>query len=84
MTDTKRHPALIGPRPPKQMLAEIILDQIASGELTAGDKLPSIRELVAAYWVAPNTVRGAFGILADAGLIEAHQGHGTFVTADAA
>jgi DNA-binding GntR family transcriptional regulator len=64
------------------MLADILLEQIA--DMSPGEQLPSISTLVTAYWVAPNTVCGAIGILAAAGLVETHQGHGTFICQDAA
>nr|WP_199439353.1 GntR family transcriptional regulator [Umezawaea beigongshangensis] len=50
------------------------------GLLTAGDRLPSAREVVEAIAVNPNTVLKAYRELERAGLVEARRGLGTFVT----
>jgi DNA-binding transcriptional MocR family regulator len=49
------------------------------GRLTPGDRLPSVRDLMAKHRVSPVTVRRAVAALADEGLIEPRPGHGTFV-----
>src|SRR5689334_3228078 len=49
------------------------------GLLDAGDRLPAVREVVAATAVNPNTVLKAYRDLEREGLIEARPGHGTFV-----
>jgi GntR family transcriptional regulator len=53
---------------------------IAAGSLSAGDRLPGVRELAAAAEVNVNTVRAVYARLADQGLISSEQGRGTFVT----
>ncbi len=45
----------------------------------AGDRLPSVRELMSELGVSPLTVRRAVKQLVGAGLIDARPGHGTFV-----
>jgi GntR family transcriptional regulator len=65
--------------PPYQQLAEILRDQIASGELAAGQPIPSIAHLQQTYGLARTTVRKAVKILADEGLVNIVQGWGTFV-----
>ena len=50
------------------------------GWLKSGDKLPTVREVVATSGVNPNTVLKAYRELEFAGLVEARQGAGTFVT----
>ncbi len=52
---------------------------IASGELAAGDRLPTVRELAAELGVSPATVSQAWKALAAAGLIESHGRNGSFV-----
>jgi GntR family transcriptional regulator len=52
---------------------------IASGSLTAGDQLPTIRQLAVDLEINPNTVMRAYRELELGGLIETHQGTGTFV-----
>jgi len=44
-----------------------------------GDRLPSVRELMARHRVGPGTVQRAVGALAARGIVEARPGHGTFV-----
>src|SRR5690242_16359357 len=50
------------------------------GLLHPGDQLPPVRSVVAACAVNPNTVLKAYRELELAGLVEARQGAGTFVT----
>ena len=49
------------------------------GASAAGDRLPSVRELMSELGVSPLTVRRAVQQLVSAGLIDARPGHGTFV-----
>ena len=62
-----------------------IMDQvrggIASGALTAGDQLPTVRQLAVDLEINPNTVVRAYRELEFGGLIETHQGTGTFISA---
>lgn len=53
---------------------------IASGRLSDGDKLPSIRELSSSLGINPNTVARAFLELEMKGYIETQRGNGTFVS----
>ena len=59
-------------------LMEELKEQIVSGKLQAGDKLPSENELSRAYGVSRQTVRKALLILENAGYIYAEHGRGTF------
>lgn len=52
---------------------------IMSGELTAGEALPSLRKLAKELRVSVLTVTRAYNELADEGLVENVQGKGTFV-----
>ena len=62
-------------------VADDIAARIASGELKAGARLRSERDLAEFYEVAYGTVRRAMQMLRDRGLIETIHGRGTFVTA---
>jgi GntR family transcriptional regulator len=62
-----------------------IIDQvqggIASGSLVAGDQLPTVRQLAVDLAINPNTVVRAYRELELGGLLETHQGTGTFISA---
>jgi GntR family transcriptional regulator len=62
-----------------------IIDQvrgaIASGSLTIGDQLPTVRQLAVDLAINPNTVVRAYRELELGGLLETHQGTGTFISA---
>ncbi len=64
-----------------------IIDQVrgalASGALVAGDQLPTVRQLAVDLSVNPNTVVRAYKELEFGGLLETHQGTGTFISAQA-
>lgn len=49
------------------------------GTLSVGDKLPTVKEVVADVAVNPNTVMKAYWELEHEGLVEGRQGVGTFV-----
>lgn len=67
--------------PPSQQIVAAVLDAIATGELTPGDKLPSVRGLAAEALVNPNTVAKAFRDLEHLGATAGRNGSGVFVTA---
>jgi DNA-binding transcriptional regulator YhcF (GntR family) len=54
---------------------------IESGDLGAGDRLPSVRDAAAAAGVNVNTVRSVYGRLEREGLVSSQHGRGTFVRA---
>jgi len=62
-----------------------IIDQvrggIASGVLSVGDQLPTVRQLAVDLSINPNTVVRAYRELELGGLLETHQGTGTFISA---
>lgn len=60
-------------------IAEGLLDQIESGELAPGDRLPSERELSEMLGVNRMTLRQALGMLESQGLLVRRQGSGTYV-----
>ena len=72
----------INPRSPTPIYAQIaerIRIAVASGELTAGDPLPSVRALAVQLRVNPATVVQAYRDLELEKLVEMRQGSGTFV-----
>lgn len=60
-------------------LVYLLKQQIATGVLRAGDRLPSESQICKKYQVSPMTVRRAINILADQDLVDTAQGRGTFV-----
>jgi GntR family transcriptional regulator len=62
-------------------LARQAREALRLGWLKPGDRLPTVREVVATSGVNPNTVLKAYRELEFAGLVRARQGAGTFVTA---
>jgi GntR family transcriptional regulator len=62
-----------------------VIDQvrggIASGALAAGDQLPTVRQMAVDLEINPNTVVRAYRELELGGLLETHQGTGTFISA---
>src|SRR5215471_20686423 len=60
-----------------------IIDQVtggmASSALVAGDQLPSVRQLAVDLSINPNTVVRAYRELEIRGVLETHQGTGTFI-----
>ncbi|RKN29947.1 winged helix-turn-helix domain-containing protein [Micromonospora musae] len=57
-----------------------VTEQIESGELGPGDKLPTYAQLAEQHKVSVSTAQAALRILRDRGLVEGQQGKGTFVT----
>jgi DNA-binding FadR family transcriptional regulator len=53
--------------------------QISSGKLKKGDKLPSEPELMTQFGVGRSSIREAIRMLANTGLVRVQQGIGTFV-----
>ena len=67
--------------PPYQQIVQQVRQALRMGLLTVGDQLPSVREVVTATAINPNTVLKAYRDLEREGLVEARTGHGTFVRA---
>jgi len=62
-----------------QQLADSLRDKIYEGEYSFGDKLPSERSMAEKFGISHLTVRKAFTILEEEGLLLRAQGKGTFV-----
>jgi len=66
-----------------RMIAENIERDIRERVLTPGDKLPSEHMLMRKYYVTRHAVRLALNRLIKSGIVESHQGRGTFVRRNA-
>ncbi|MDR7185825.1 DNA-binding transcriptional regulator YhcF (GntR family) [Microbacterium trichothecenolyticum] len=69
--------------PPFVQLRTGLVDAVASGELAAGARLPTVRRLAEDLGVAPGTVARAYRELEASGIIETRGRNGTFVAFDA-
>ena len=67
-------------KPKYYKLMETLRNDIYSGRIKAGDKLPSENELSAKYGISRHTVRKAISLLENDGLIIAEHGRGTYVS----
>ncbi len=63
-------------------VARLLAERIGSGRIARGEALPPERELADQLGVSRATLRRALADLAAAGLVERHQGRGTFVAGD--
>ncbi len=68
------------PRPLYQQISDQVREQILSGELQPGERLPSIRELAEQLTTSVITVRRAYADLEAEGYIYTRAGQGTFVS----
>ena len=66
--------------PVYRQLIDQVRSGIASGSLAAGDQLPTVRQLAVDLAINPNTVMRAYRELELGGLLETHQGTGTFIS----
>jgi DNA-binding GntR family transcriptional regulator len=66
-------------QPPSRQLAAILRQQIKSGELKSGDRIPSLVTLSQEHGIAVVTVQKSMKILRDENLIETVAGYGSFV-----
>jgi DNA-binding transcriptional regulator YhcF (GntR family) len=66
--------------PPFEQVRSSIAEQVTSGDLAVGAKLPTVRALAAELGIAANTAAKAYRELEQAGLIETRGRAGTFVS----
>jgi len=66
--------------PPYVQIVQQVRQALRMGLLDVGDQLPSVREVVSATAINPNTVLKAYRDLERDGLVAAAAGRGTFVT----
>lgn len=63
-----------------RQLASVLRHRIVSGEWPLGHQLPTVERLAQTYGIARVTVRQAFAVLAEEGLVSSQRGRGTHVT----
>ncbi|MCU1542697.1 MAG: GntR family transcriptional regulator [Microbacteriaceae bacterium] len=68
------------PTPPFEQLRLQFVEQVTSGELAAGAKLPTVRRLADDLCLAPNTVARCYRELERDGFIETRGRNGSFVS----
>jgi GntR family transcriptional regulator len=64
---------------PYRQLVDQVRQAVSLGLLRAGDRLPSVRQVVTQITINPNTVHRAYRDLEHEGLVEGRPGLGTFV-----
>jgi GntR family transcriptional regulator len=62
-----------------RQIVDQICRAIATGQLSPGDQLPSVRTLAEDLVINPNTVRKTYADLVRQGVLESRQGIGVFV-----
>lgn len=67
------------PVPKYERVADAIREQIRSGQLPPGAKLPTTQQLIEQYGVSYGSIRTALLILKAEGLIEGRPGEGVYV-----
>ncbi len=65
--------------PPYLQIAQQVRQAVRRGLLDVGDRLPTVKEVVAELAINPNTVQKAYRELEYEGIVEGRQGVGTFV-----
>ena len=65
--------------PPYLQIVQQVRQALRMGVLDVGDQLPTVREVVSATAINPNTVLKAYRDLERDGLVQPRAGHGTFV-----
>ena len=65
--------------PVYRQIMDQVLAGIASGRLSSGDQLPTVRQLAVDLQINPNTVIRAYRELEIRGFLDTHQGSGTFI-----
>lgn len=76
--------ALSGSAPPTDQIHDQIHGLVATGQLAAGERLPSVRQLAKDLGVAPGTVAKAYRALEAEGFLVTRTGSGTRVSPTAA
>jgi GntR family transcriptional regulator len=67
--------------PAYRQIIDHVRGGMASGQLTPGDQLPTVRQLAVDLAINPNTVVRAYRELELGGLLDSQQGTGTFISA---
>ncbi len=69
-------------KPIYSQIADHIAYKIVRGEIEAGEKLPSVREMAIRSGVNPNTIQRTYSELEGMGIVATKRGQGTFVSTD--
>ena len=69
------------PTPPYEQLRVQFINEVQSGALAAGTRIPTVRKLAEDLGLAPNTVARAYRELEGDGFIETRGRNGSFVSA---
>lgn len=67
------------PQPPYEQVRREIVEQVRTGELVPGDRLPAIRTYAADLGLAAGTVARAYKLLEEARIIVTRRGAGTTI-----
>ena len=65
--------------PVYRQIIDQVLGGMASGKLTGGDQIPTVRQVAVDLAINPNTVVRAYRELEIRGVLETQQGTGTFI-----
>jgi GntR family transcriptional regulator len=65
--------------PVYRQIIDQVLGGMASGKLTVGDQIPTVRQVAVDLAINPNTVMRAYRELEIRGVLETQQGTGTFI-----
>lgn len=68
------------PRPIYEQIKSGLRGMLTSGEVKAGDRLPSVRDMAVSLTVNPNTIQKAYRELESEGFLVSVQGRGCFVS----
>ena len=66
--------------PVYRQIIDQVMGAIAAGAMTAGDQLPTVRQVAVDLSINPNTVVRAYRELEIRGVLETQQGTGTFIS----
>jgi len=69
-----------GHEPMATRVTDRIWEDVVTGAIAAGERLPTVRELAVALSTSPRTVRRAYEQLERLGVVEPRPGEGTFVS----
>jgi GntR family transcriptional regulator len=69
----------LSPIPFYRQVGDLVLAGLGSGQISPGEKLPTIRELAVTLEVNPNTIVRAYAELQAMGVLDTQQGSGVFV-----
>ena len=66
--------------PVYRQIIDQVMGRMAAGSLQPGDQLPTVRQVAVDLAINPNTVQRAYREMEIRGVLETHQGTGTFIS----